>query len=144
MSERLDPNWGERALCKDVLDPDAFFGETASEQNEQKKFCRPCKVKLECLLGALAQGEGEQHGVAGGATSRERNTAINRQGKRFAGNLRLIAAYIFEAQRTSRRVADTWAIDTANKLGLPPVEEDPKDQEDEDSTEPEEQIESDD
>jgi WhiB family transcriptional regulator, redox-sensing transcriptional regulator len=72
-----DPeSWEDRAACKD-LDPVLFFG-VEDEPDHQRRFrvsraktiCAGCPVAEECLEEALKRGE--QFGIWGGLTTRER------------------------------------------------------------------------
>jgi WhiB family redox-sensing transcriptional regulator len=63
------PEWTAAALCAQT-DPDAFFPERGDSTREAKRVCRGCPVRAECL--ALALRNGEQHGVWGGLTERQR------------------------------------------------------------------------
>jgi len=61
-----------RALCAQT-DPEAFFPEKGGSTRQAKIICRRCEVRQECLAYALAAGE--QYGVWGGLSDRERRRA---------------------------------------------------------------------
>jgi hypothetical protein len=67
--------WRERAACRDVEDPDAFFptAEAGPERDAQvtaaKAICARCEVRADCLVEALAR---IPYGIAGGLTEHER------------------------------------------------------------------------
>jgi WhiB family redox-sensing transcriptional regulator len=79
-------DWQINAECKKA-DPELFFpsgekGKLTIEQIQQaKEFCVRCLVREQCLEYAL--GNGENDGVWGGKTKRER-----KQMKRAAGRYR--------------------------------------------------------
>ncbi|WP_308297111.1 WhiB family transcriptional regulator [Streptomyces sp. UNOB3_S3] len=58
----------DRAVCG--ADPDLFFEESAASVALAKKMCERCPVIAACLQQALENGE--QYGVFGGLTARER------------------------------------------------------------------------
>jgi hypothetical protein len=74
-AQRPPKAWRERAACRDVEDPDAFFptAEAGPERNAQvttaKAVCARCEVRAECLVEALAR---IPYGIAGGLTEHER------------------------------------------------------------------------
>ena len=67
--------WRERAACRDVENPDAFFptAEAGPERDAQvtaaKAVCARCEVRADCLVEALAR---IPYGIAGGLTEHER------------------------------------------------------------------------
>jgi len=69
--------WWNAANCQGV-GVEIFFGPMAGEtvtvrkkrENEAKKICEPCTVKVECLASALKFGD---DGIRGGLTRFERN-----------------------------------------------------------------------
>jgi|HubBroStandDraft_4_1064222.scaffolds.fasta_scaffold344899_2 WhiB family redox-sensing transcriptional regulator len=71
-----DPGWQGRALCRQA-DPDAFFpepGALAPENRQALRTCRCCPVRSECLEWAI--GNGEEFGIWGGMTQRERRRMV--------------------------------------------------------------------
>jgi WhiB family redox-sensing transcriptional regulator len=64
-----DQPWVDQALCAQV-GPDAFFPEKGAPTRDAKSVCVGCMVRVECLNYAL--GHGEQFGVWGGLSERER------------------------------------------------------------------------
>jgi WhiB family redox-sensing transcriptional regulator len=62
-------SWQEEALCAQT-DPALFFPEKGGSTREAKKVCRECPVVAQCLEWALEAGE--EHGVWGGMSERER------------------------------------------------------------------------
>lgn len=64
-----EPNWQERALCRQT-DPEAFFPEKGGSTREAKRVCLSCDVRGECLEYALQNDE--RHGIWGGLSERER------------------------------------------------------------------------
>lgn len=67
-------DWTNNALCQEG-DPDALFVQGA-EQNNAKKVCRGCPVRLECLADALDNRI--EFGVWGGMTERERRALLRK------------------------------------------------------------------
>ncbi|QSB06908.1 WhiB family transcriptional regulator [Natronoglycomyces albus] len=67
-------DWTNEALCQEG-DPDALFVQGA-EQNNAKKVCRGCPVRLECLADALDNRI--EFGVWGGMTERERRALLRK------------------------------------------------------------------
>jgi WhiB family redox-sensing transcriptional regulator len=57
------------ALCAQT-DPDAFFPEKGQSTADAKRTCMACEVRDECLEYAITHGE--QYGVWGGLSERER------------------------------------------------------------------------
>ena len=74
-AQRPRKAWRERAACRDVDDPDAFFptAEAGPERDAQvtaaKAVCARCVVRAECLAEALSR---IPYGIAGGLTEHER------------------------------------------------------------------------
>lgn len=62
-------DWHEQALCKDGLDPDAYF-RGGEGQVYVKNRCRPCPVRRECMNYALDHYI--EDGIWGGLTAHER------------------------------------------------------------------------
>jgi WhiB family redox-sensing transcriptional regulator len=77
-----DPRWRDRAACRNIADPEAFFAVGASldaiSQNEAAKaFCASwCPVRTACLRFAFDAGVSD--GVWGGAEEAERRRAQRR------------------------------------------------------------------
>lgn len=61
--------WQEEALCAQV-DPALFFPEKGGSTRQAKKVCGECPVREQCLAWAIEAGE--EHGVWGGLSERER------------------------------------------------------------------------
>ncbi len=70
-------DWQERALCAET-DPEAFFPEHGGSTREAKKICTMCEVRPECLEYALENGE--DNGIWGGLSERERRRSVRRLG----------------------------------------------------------------
>jgi WhiB family transcriptional regulator, redox-sensing transcriptional regulator len=70
---RLNAGWREDALCRH--DPELFQVDAA--QNQAKLICRGCPVRTECLAEALDSGN--EFGVWGGMTERERLALLRRR-----------------------------------------------------------------
>jgi WhiB family redox-sensing transcriptional regulator len=70
---RLNAGWREDALCSH--DPELFQVDAA--QNQAKVICRGCPVRTECLAEALDSGN--EFGVWGGMTGRERLALLRRR-----------------------------------------------------------------
>ena len=73
-------DWRDQALCAEV-DVGLFFPEAGESAREAKMVCRRCEVSEACLAYALEHGE--QHGVWGGLSPKERQ-ALRRQQAREA------------------------------------------------------------
>ncbi|WP_040480192.1 WhiB family transcriptional regulator [Longispora albida] len=63
-----DVVWLTRAACRNG-DPDALYV-TGAAQHEAKRVCAGCPVRFRCLAEALDSGD--EYGVWGGMTERER------------------------------------------------------------------------
>ncbi|WP_353050494.1 WhiB family transcriptional regulator [Cellulosimicrobium sp. Marseille-Q4280] len=63
-------SWQDEALCAQT-DPELFFPQKGGSTAEAKKVCRQCPVVDECLEWAIDAGE--EHGVWGGMSERERS-----------------------------------------------------------------------
>src|SRR5690606_24420303 len=63
------PPWTEDALCAQV-DPELFFPEKGASTTGAKSVCAACPIAAECLAYALDNGE--EYGVWGGKSARER------------------------------------------------------------------------
>ncbi|MFJ3834494.1 WhiB family transcriptional regulator [Streptomyces sp. NPDC090054] len=61
--------WAAHGLCAQT-DPDEFFPDKGGSVATAKRLCLGCEVRQDCLDYALATGE--QHGIWGGTTVRER------------------------------------------------------------------------
>ncbi|MGP3684109.1 WhiB family transcriptional regulator [Streptomyces sp. IBSNAI002] len=61
--------WMAAGLCAQT-DPGEFFPEKGASPATAKRLCRACRVREQCLNFAVTNGE--QHGVWGGTTVRER------------------------------------------------------------------------
>jgi WhiB family redox-sensing transcriptional regulator len=59
----------DQALCAQT-DPDSFFPEKGQSTADAKRTCMACEVRVQCLDYALSHGE--QYGVWGGLSERER------------------------------------------------------------------------
>lgn len=64
--------WKLRGNCT-ATDPDDMFV-TGAKQQQAKQICRGCPVRMQCLAYALDRGD--EWGVYGGMTSRERNIVL--------------------------------------------------------------------
>jgi len=69
------PEWHELAACAEV-DIDLFFPIKGANAAAALKICAGCDVRARCLSDALARGE--QFGVRGGMTPRERRRYLAR------------------------------------------------------------------
>jgi WhiB family transcriptional regulator, redox-sensing transcriptional regulator len=65
-------NWRTAARCR-TADAEGLFV-TGARQREARGFCRPCRVRTECLAHAL--DERVEFGVWGGMTERERRALL--------------------------------------------------------------------
>ncbi len=73
-ADQPDPQWRERAACRD-LDTEAFFplgttGRALDQTEEAKAVCADCPVSTDCLGWAMATNQ--QDGIWGGYTEDER------------------------------------------------------------------------
>jgi WhiB family transcriptional regulator, redox-sensing transcriptional regulator len=66
-------DWAYLASCG--ADPELLFA-TGSQQNQVKRVCSGCRVRLSCLAEAL--DERHENGVWGGMTERERRALLRR------------------------------------------------------------------
>lgn len=64
-----DADWRARAACRDVADPDVFFGAHRAGENEAQALCRSCPVQQPCHDEAVRLGAG---GRWGGTSERQR------------------------------------------------------------------------
>lgn len=73
-------DWPERAACKDA-DPDLFYPDRGDMNaiKQAKRICRRCPVQAECLADALARPAGDDYGICGGLSQRERLELRRRQ-----------------------------------------------------------------
>jgi len=69
-----DMEWTLRAACRGI-DPERLYVSGAAQQ-EAKRICRHCPVRYECLAEALDAGD--EYGVWGGMTERERRALRRR------------------------------------------------------------------
>lgn len=76
LGSTTDLEWQERALCAQT-DPEAFFPEPGITATDAKRVCRACPVRKECLEYALDNGE--QFGVWGGVSERDRRLLARRR-----------------------------------------------------------------
>lgn len=70
-----DDQWMRHGNCHG-LDAQLFFPESGETGAEAMAVCAGCPVQLECLRYAIANGE--QHGIWGGRTTRQRNMLAGR------------------------------------------------------------------
>ncbi|WP_112134215.1 WhiB family transcriptional regulator [Glycomyces dulcitolivorans] len=91
-------DWTTKALCQDG-DPDALFVQGA-EQNNAKKVCRGCPVRLECLADALDNRI--EFGVWGGMTERERRALLRKHADVRSWRA-IFEVALEEEQRNARR-----------------------------------------
>ncbi len=70
----IDTDWTAGAACASV-DPDQLFV-TGAAQQQVKRVCSGCPVKIQCLADALDNGV--DVGVWGGMTERERRALVRR------------------------------------------------------------------
>ena len=75
-------DWRDRSACLDE-DPELFFpigntGPAILQIEEAKQVCRRCEVREQCLQWALEAGQ--DHGVWGGLTPRERDRILHEPG----------------------------------------------------------------
>ena len=63
------PAWYADALCAQT-DPEAFYPEKGGSTANAKRTCSACPVRAICRDTALARGE--EHGIWGGTSTRER------------------------------------------------------------------------
>jgi WhiB family transcriptional regulator, redox-sensing transcriptional regulator len=74
--------WRHRGACGDAQDPDLFFPAddsrpTHRKTNEAKAVCRRCPVQEQC--GQWALESGQEHGVWGGLSERDRRKLLGRR-----------------------------------------------------------------
>lgn len=74
MVARLE-SWRERAACLGMPDV-VFFPDQGVSASMARSVCATCRVADECLMWAVRTGQ--EHGVFGGKTARER-TVLARQ-----------------------------------------------------------------
>jgi len=70
------PAWHADALCREHPELDWFPGR-GENSRAQKGICAECLVRTDCLEAALKRGE--QHGIWGGLSLRERHKARQEQ-----------------------------------------------------------------
>ncbi|MEZ7004983.1 WhiB family transcriptional regulator [Streptomyces sp. AD55] len=74
----LPPHWSEHAACS-LEEAGLFFpadGDTITLK-EAKAVCSGCRVQSDCRRSALDRGE--QHGVWGGLSERERRALLRKE-----------------------------------------------------------------
>jgi WhiB family transcriptional regulator, redox-sensing transcriptional regulator len=98
--------WQEAALCAQA-DPDAWFPEKGGSVRDVKAVCRECPVRAECLLLALERGE--DHGVWGGLTERERRALKD-------GPVRPLADVFAEADERASRSLERSSLKNVRRL----------------------------
>lgn len=74
----MEPSWNEHAACLD-MDSDVFFATDDAGVDVAKAVCARCPVVDECLAWALAHGEDQ--GVWGGTSERERRLLLAERGR---------------------------------------------------------------
>lgn len=87
--------WTEHAVCAQT-DPEIFFPSKGGGAAAAKRVCAVCPVTKECLEYSLAKGE--QHGVWGGLSDRQRRAEAKRRGLKLSTDRQLepcgtLAAY---------------------------------------------------
>lgn len=92
-------DWALRGRCRTNADPDAMFVQGA-EQNDAKRICHDCPVRVDCLADALDNRI--EHGVWGGLTERERRSLLRKHPRVRTWRPLIEAA----ARRKTREVAD--------------------------------------
>ena len=71
----MSDEWKFRGACRDVVDRDHMFPRELHLERERAALCRACPVIRECLGYALDTGQ--EYGVWGGRTARERRALLN-------------------------------------------------------------------
>lgn len=71
-----NPQLSDDALCNQT-DPEVFFPEKGESTRDAKKVCGACLVRSACLDYALRNGE--EHGVWGGLSKKERDAEKRRR-----------------------------------------------------------------
>ncbi|MHA6806279.1 WhiB family transcriptional regulator [Salinifilum ghardaiensis] len=66
------PDWRDRAACRHVAEPEAFFPLSPSARSYAQGICSTCPVAAECLAEALTRGV--DHGIWGGYTPQQRRS----------------------------------------------------------------------
>lgn len=77
LANRVEPGWQLRAACADTTDPDAWFPARSTPRAELAEplgVCAHCPVRRSCLAAGLL---GREHGIWGGTTETERDTALD-------------------------------------------------------------------
>jgi len=94
----------EDALCAQI-DPEIFFPEKGQPGKEAKEMCLRCEVRTACLQWAIDNGE--EFGVWGGLTARERKNLLagNVVDDRLIARLEGIRLPSADNDRESRRLA---------------------------------------
>lgn len=73
--------WRDEAACADS-DPDLFFPTPGGSATEAKAICAGCPVRDECLADAIRTGE--EYGVRGGVSARQRRFMAHGRGRLVA------------------------------------------------------------
>jgi WhiB family redox-sensing transcriptional regulator len=67
----VSADWREWAACRRPgVNPEWFFPEKGGSARPAKRICRQCPVRADCLDYAI--GTGQQFGIWGGLSERER------------------------------------------------------------------------
>lgn len=74
--------WMEDAICAQT-DPEAFFPQRGGSSRQAKAVCLACEVRLDCLAYALDRGE--QFGIWGGLSEKERRQLETRRRPAYRG-----------------------------------------------------------
>ena len=105
--------WRSEAAC-DGVDTEMFYPprdkalyKTIADQ--AKKYCfgdeqtPPCPVRLYCLWEAISfdDGNGEQHGIWGGLSHRERNALVRKWQRQYKGTMTL-KEYVFQSEKKGK------------------------------------------
>jgi WhiB family redox-sensing transcriptional regulator len=81
LTEVREMSWADWAICGET-DPEAFFVEKGGSTRPAKRVCAGCPVTAECLAYALERGE--EFGVWGGLSARERREITRARRKEAA------------------------------------------------------------
>ena len=77
LRREIRPGWRQHARCARAEDPDAWFSDPASPEEDTaiaRAECARCPVRRSCLAEAIL---GDEHGLWGGLTRRQRRTAAD-------------------------------------------------------------------
>jgi WhiB family redox-sensing transcriptional regulator len=77
VTEPYVPTWRDVALCRQV-DPERFFPEKGESVKAAKRVCAACPVTTACLDYAMRRPAGQDFGIWGGLSERERK-ALRKQ-----------------------------------------------------------------